>query len=289
MRTHLATVPARNPFHFPIPIYYTTRTVTVKSRAMLRGARDEDACALFREAVAAAEHPSSACRELAVQLFWRVAHLCHQSSAGASVARELEAEAVSHVCTLLTDVSPAVRIRASLLLATLPHVPADRLVKIICKEKPWEAGKGGSKGGNKGGSKGGSKAVGKGSSKGGGRGGGTGGGKGGGKERSSAGDSPAKRLQGHDVDLLEAGAAAHEPLPLSLTDEAALHIFGAAAKGAEFERQQRSREELTDGSLLLALEDEDVTVRRHAVTALAELSSRPGGRLENGPRPCFST
>ena len=27
MRTHLATVPARNPFHFPIPIYYTTRTV----------------------------------------------------------------------------------------------------------------------------------------------------------------------------------------------------------------------------------------------------------------------
>eukprot|EP00966_Prymnesium_polylepis_P042103 977768-Prymnesium_polylepis.1 len=99
------------------------------------GTSADDACAIFREAVTASTHHSSECRELAAQLFWRVAQLCHHGRAGAATAA-LEPEAVSHVCALLTDVSPAVRSRACLLLASLPNVPAGRLAQITNKQPP---------------------------------------------------------------------------------------------------------------------------------------------------------
>ncbi|KAL1510182.1 hypothetical protein AB1Y20_006512 [Prymnesium parvum] len=90
---------------------------------------------LFEAAVAASEDEAAEWRELAVQLLWRVAQLCHHHP-HLPRARALEPDAVSRLCVLLADESTRVRRRACLLLASLPHVAPSTLALISRKRNP---------------------------------------------------------------------------------------------------------------------------------------------------------
>ena len=85
---------------------------------------------LLRLAREASGHASAECRELSAQLLWHSAQLCQQQSGPAA----LQAEAVSSLCVLLTDVCPAVRGRACVLLASMPCVSAERLAHATSKQ-----------------------------------------------------------------------------------------------------------------------------------------------------------